>query len=71
VAIGSKSFIIIIMVKIWVILFIFPKDSFAYIDPSPGNYLFQLIIGILGSGLLLLKINFNRIKDFIKKYFFK
>jgi hypothetical protein len=59
------------MRKILIIFFIFPTVSLAYIDPSPGNYLFQIIIGIVGSGLLIFKINLKRIKEFFKKYFLK
>jgi hypothetical protein len=59
------------MGKVLIIILIFPTISLAYIDPSPGNYLFQIIIGVVGSGLLIFKINLKRIKEFFKKYFLK
>lgn len=46
-------------------IMIFPKSSYAYIDPGTGSYLFQMLMaGLLGSAFAL-KMAWRNIKNYI------
>ncbi|MFH1536087.1 MAG: hypothetical protein ABIC96_03390 [Patescibacteria group bacterium] len=52
---------------ITILLFLFPKPAYAYLDPGTGSYLFQILIaGLLGS-LFFVKSAVKKVKEFFKK----
>jgi len=62
----SKNIFIIIF---FLSNFIFAQDSYAYLDPGTGSYIFQVFIaGILG-GLFAVKMFWQKIKDFFRNLF--
>lgn len=40
-----------------------------YLDPGSGSFILQLLIAALVGGLLLVKIYFNKIKEFTRRVF--
>jgi len=55
----------------FLLIFVFSKDSYAYLDPGTGSYIFQLIIaGIIG-GMFSIKIFWNKIKASLANLFSK
>ncbi len=46
---------------------LFPKFSFAYLDPGTGSYLVQAIIALLATGGFLIKTYWSNIKKFLGK----
>lgn len=56
---------------ITLLVILFPKPVYAYLDPGTGSYLFQILIaGVLGS-LFFVKSIFRRVKGFLKRIFKK
>lgn len=47
------------------------KRNFAYLDPGTGSFLLQLLLATLLGGLFLVRVFWNRIKDFFKRVFSK
>jgi len=63
----SKSFKIKIILYSVLLFLLFPKPTYAYLDPGTGSYFFQLVIaGLLGSSFFI-KAAISKIKKFFKK----
>jgi hypothetical protein len=48
------------------ICLVFPQKAYAYLDPSTGSYVVQIIIASLIGGLFAIKHYFARIRGFIQ-----
>lgn len=46
---------------------LFPKNSYAYLDPGTGSYLIQAVIALLATGGFLIKTYWSNIKKFLGK----
>jgi hypothetical protein len=63
----SRSFKIKIVLYGILLFLLFPKPTYAYLDPGTGSYFFQLVIaGLLGSSFFI-KAAISKIKKFFKK----
>ena len=49
-----------------VILFSWPNDAYAYIDPGTGSLFLQILIASVVSGLFVIKRFWNTIKGFFQ-----
>lgn len=63
----KKITVIILSVLFYSLLF--PKKTYAYIDPASGSIIIQVLLGFLVGGMVTLKIFWNRIKTCLKKLF--
>jgi hypothetical protein len=61
-----RSIVIAILVTI-----VFAQNSFSYIDPGTGSYIFQMLIAGLLGALFALKIFWGRLKLFFINLFSK
>jgi hypothetical protein len=50
---------------------LFPRQSYAYLDPGTGSFIIQMLIATLVGGLFMIKVYFKKIKDFFKRKFSK
>lgn len=50
---------------------LFPRQSYAYLDPGTGSFIIQMLIATLFGGLFMLKVYFKKVKDFFKRKFSK
>ncbi len=67
----NNSFVSLTIVVLFLLIVFFSKNSYAYLDPGTGSYIFQLLIaGIIG-GIFSLKIFWTKIKSFFKNLFSK
>lgn len=55
-----------ILFLLTVFLFVAPMKAQAYLDPGTGSYITQVLIGFVAGGAYLLKIYWNKLKDFIQ-----
>lgn len=46
-------------------LFIAAPDASAYLDPGTGNMILQAVVGAVAGGLVVMKIYWNRLKEFL------
>jgi len=46
---------------------LFPKFSYAYLDPGTGSYLVQVVIALLATGGFLIKTYWSNIKKFLSR----
>ncbi len=51
---------------IFILILIYPKIAFAYIDPGIGSLIIQSIIAGIAMGFGLISIYWNKTKDFLK-----
>lgn len=51
---------------IFILILIFPENTYAYLDPGNGSYLIQLTLGFLFGGLLSIKLFWKNIKSYFK-----
>ena len=49
------------------LVMLFPKIAYAYLDPGTGSYLIQAVIALLATGGFLIKTYWNNIKKFLNK----
>jgi hypothetical protein len=49
------------------ILFIYPEEAHAYINPGVGSYLIQLAIVAITGAIFSVKLYYRKILDFFKK----
>ena len=49
-----------------ILLFVFPRPVFAYLDPGTGSYLFQIFIASLLGGTFFMKNALGKVKNFFK-----
>ena len=49
-------------VLILILFLVFPKQTFAYLDPGTGSYITQIVIGLLLGGTFFLR---NFLKSFV------
>jgi len=54
-------------IAIFLMLLLFPKDAYAYIDPGVGSYIFQILIAVLLGTLFYLKFFLRRVRNFIRR----
>ena len=52
---------------LFLFVFFFSQDAYAYIDPGTGGIILQAIIGAIAATSLTIKIYWQKIKDFLKK----
>jgi hypothetical protein len=50
---------------------LFATEAYAYLDPGTGSYLFQIMLASLVGALFAVKTYWNKIKEFVKKFFHK
>tara|TARA_Y100001970_G_C13990920_1_gene728176 strand:- start:331 stop:558 length:228 start_codon:yes stop_codon:yes gene_type:complete len=62
----NKLFILIILSII-----IFPKYSYAYLDPGTGSIILQAIIGFIAAGITTISIYWSKFKSLISRIFNK
>lgn len=64
----ATSLTFTIGLSVLIITMIFPKYSYAYIDPGTGSYLFQMLMaGLLGSAFVI-KMAWRNIKGCISNW---
>jgi len=63
----SKSFTVLF----FLICIIYPRDSFAYLDPGTGSYILQILLGVLFGAIFIIKDFRNKIKIFFTNLFSK
>jgi len=51
--------------------FLYPHNTYAYLDPGAGSYVFQIILAFVIGGLYSLKLYWVRVKVVIKSVFSK
>ncbi len=56
---------------VFLLVIIFSKNSYAYLDPGTGSYIFQMLIAGFIGGLFAIKLFFNKIKISLKNIFSK
>ena len=59
------KYILIFLLLFW------PVDTNAYIDPSSGSYLIQVLLSVVLGGFFAIKIYWKKIKLYFSKLFFK
>tara|TARA_B100000787_G_C16049458_1_gene230571 strand:+ start:369 stop:563 length:195 start_codon:yes stop_codon:yes gene_type:complete len=52
---------------LFLFVFFFSQDAYAYIDPGTGGIILQAIIGAIAATSLTIKIYWQKIKEFLKK----
>ena len=52
-----------------VLVWLFPRDAHAYLDPGTGSYVLQLVIAALLGAAFALKVFWLRIKGFFANLF--
>ncbi len=56
--------------RLWVaaitLLFVSPRNAYAYIDPGIGSLVLQSVIGAALAGLLIIKLSWRRIRDGVR-----
>ncbi len=52
-------------------LFLLPDNTYAYLDPGTGSYIFQIFIAAILGSLFAIKIFWKRIISFLKNLFSK
>jgi uncharacterized membrane protein YiaA len=57
------------LILLFLVVLLFPKNAYAYLDLGSGSYFFQLITVALFSGLFMLKAVRDKIWIFIKNLF--
>lgn len=63
--------IIILTIYLFVLIFIFPPKTYAYLDPGSGSYIFQMLIGFfIGFGYVF-RTSLKRLVVFLKKLVYK
>jgi hypothetical protein len=62
---GKVLFIRIALIFFFFLLF--PKTSYAYLDPGMGSYLIQIAIGFMVGTVFATKLYWRKIKDWFKK----
>jgi hypothetical protein len=50
-----------------VLLCLLPENSFGYIDPGSGSYLFQILLAALFGSLYAIKIFWDRLKSIFSR----
>lgn len=56
-------------VLIFLLIMIFSHETYAYIDPGTGSFLFQILIASVLSALFTLKLWFRTVKRFLLRLF--
>jgi len=49
----------------------FLKNAFAYLDPGTGSYVFQVLVATAIGGLYVVKMYWQKIKNFFSHHFFR
>ena len=65
----NYKLIVIYLIIVISLFTIFPKRTYAYLDPGSGSLIFQIIIGGLIGGLFGIKMFWKNIKSFFLKLF--
>jgi hypothetical protein len=52
---------------LFVIALTFPKDTRAYLDPGSGSYLIQILVAAVAGGGLILKSQWQKIRNIFNK----
>lgn len=60
-----------ILLMIFLILVIFPKEAYAYLDPGSGSYFFQILIATFLGAFLSFKLFWKKLYLYCKKIFSK
>lgn len=55
------------IVSIPLIVFLFPSDAFAYIDPGSGMLVWQGVIAAIGAGVIFAKNPVQTIKGWVRR----
>lgn len=61
------------MKKLWfmvIVLYMFafmPTNAYAYIDPSTGSMIIQVVSAAALSGIVFFKIYWNKVKEWLKR----
>lgn len=63
----NRPFWILLVIIIPLAVFIFPRNALAYLDPSNGSYVLQVLAATFLGGLFTIKIFWQRIKNFFRK----
>jgi len=53
------------------VLLMFPRKAFAYLDPGTGSYILQLVLAALFGASFAVRIYFKNVKSFIGRIFSK
>jgi hypothetical protein len=73
---GEVTILKPILLKIFPVLFflicmIYPRDSFAYLDPGTGSYILQIFLGVIFGAFFILRDFRSKIKNFFINLFSK
>jgi len=59
----------------FILIFLFPSNAYAYLDPGTGAMIIQLIVGGIAAGIVMAKVYWNNLCQYIQvmynKYFKK
>jgi len=58
----NKLFIIL-----FIIVFLIPSTSWAYLDPGTGSYILQVLAALAVGSIFSIRLFFRRIKDFLSR----
>lgn len=50
----------------FVVLFLFPRNAYAYVDPGTGSYLLQITLGVVFASAYAIKLGWHRIMQFFR-----
>ena len=53
------------------LLMLLPRAAYAYLDPGTGSYILQIAIAAVLGGLFMIKPFFAKIKQVVRKIFFR
>ena len=53
------------------LVFSFPAQALAYLDPGSGSYFFQLLLALVLGGLYTLKVYWHKVMHWLKERFLK
>ncbi len=66
---SEKSFTTSGICLLVLLLFIFPSDAYAYLDPGTGSYIMQLLLAFVLGGLFTIKLYWKKVKKIFLKIF--
>lgn len=58
-----------IIIFIFLMIAIFTRKAYAYLDPGAGSYVFQIIIAAIVGGLFAIKLSWKKIIIFMNGLF--
>lgn len=60
-----------ILLALIIVSLIIPKNTYAYIDPGSGSYMFQILLAGIFGGVFAIKIYWKKIISLLRNVFSK